>query len=156
MYIVISDLDSTKCDAEYNHLSIYLDSMSQQDVEDEIEEWKEENEVTDWFISEADGLADYFVSDGALNDDLWEWNDNGYDESVNIAAVQLQMESDEVDERYRSTFSSDIEFAQEHYFITMDQTDLSIWPFSHIDWESAAEDLMDDYLECDGHYFYNL
>jgi len=63
-----------------------------------------------------------------------------------------------VEEAYAGEFESDVEFAlrtaEETQFM---ETNKSIqWPYSCIDWEHAARELMYDYFESDGYYFRNL
>ena len=43
------------------------------------------------------------------------------------------------------------ELAEEMGFITSNAK----WPYTCIDWERAARDLMYDYFQVDGHYFHN-
>jgi hypothetical protein len=61
-------------------------------------------------------------------------------------------------EAYSGTFSSDEEFAKHMANDTgaLDDDDDIHWPYTCIDWERAARDLMYDYSEADGYYFRNL
>ena len=53
-------------------------------------------------------------------------------------------------------FSSDEEFAQEMADDCGLMTDGAEWPYTCIDWEQAARELMYDYYKNDGCYFRNL
>ncbi len=63
----------------------------------------------------------------------------------------------EIEEVFLGKFESDEEFAQEHYFQTMNSSkETQSWPYDCIDWKKAARDLMMDYNEQDGYYFMNV
>ena len=61
------------------------------------------------------------------------------------------------EESYQGQYKNDEEFAQEQAeeLYSAELKD-STWPFTCIDWERAAHDLMMDYTEQDGFYFRNL
>ena len=57
------------------------------------------------------------------------------------------------EDAYVGQYRSDIEFAQEMAEqCGMIQRNVS-WPYTCIDWEFAARELMYDYISEDGHYF---
>lgn len=60
-----------------------------------------------------------------------------------------------LDESYVGEYSSDEEFAKEMADQTGAVIDDLAWPNYCIDWERAARELMMDYTEEHGHYFYN-
>lgn len=64
--------------------------------------------------------------------------------------------SDAISDSYYGTYDSDEEFAQQ---IAEDMGDIQEdvkWPYTAIDWELAARDLMYDFCEHDGYYFRNV
>lgn len=64
--------------------------------------------------------------------------------------------AEQVDEAYAGEYSSDEEFAQEMAEQTGAISKEINWPYTCIDWEYAAKELMYDYFEVDGYYFRNL
>ena len=77
----------------------------------------------------------------------------GYNNSLDPA--DLADWKDEAEEAYQGDYHSDAEFA-EQFAEDIGETTGSGWPYSYIDWDSAARDLMMDYFEAGGHYFRNL
>ena len=59
----------------------------------------------------------------------------------------------ECQDRYQGEFKSDKDFAQEYAESCGDIDRQVSWPHSHIDWEAAAAELMQGYIEENGHYF---
>ncbi|KYG76416.1 hypothetical protein AWW68_19410 [Roseivirga spongicola] len=60
---------------------------------------------------------------------------------------------DALEESYQGEYSSDADFAQELAEELGYTNEKVFWPYTHIDWEWAARDLMIDYYESNGHYF---
>ena len=64
--------------------------------------------------------------------------------------------AEEVAEAYQGQYKNDEDFAQDLAenmgYIQLDAN----WPYTCIDWEMAARELMYDYFEVDGYYFRNL
>lgn len=61
----------------------------------------------------------------------------------------------ECQDRYQGSYKSHKDFAQE-YADSAGYTDREVsWPHYYIDWEAAAADLMQGYVEENGHYFSN-
>lgn len=76
-----------------------------------------------------------------------------YDEDVISAGIACDVSISNIDEAYAGSFSSDEEFAQD----MAEQLGLinlnASWPYTCIDWEDAAKEIMYDYSEHNGHYF---
>lgn len=88
-------------------------------------------------------------------DKLEELIENYSEEAVN-ACVSLGIALSDFEEAYQGTYSSDEDFAQElAEQLGEIKKDVS-WPYTCIDWEHAAKELMYDYAEENGHYFRNL
>lgn len=86
--------------------------------------------------------------------------ENRLDEEVNQAYIELvhadYATAEDAEEAYQGQYDSDKDFAQE----MADQLGLIDsnvqWPYTCIDWEHAARELMYDYMEQDGYYFRSL
>lgn len=63
---------------------------------------------------------------------------------------------EETEEAYAGEFDNDEEFAQEMAEQTGMMEEKPSWPYTCIDWEWAARELMYDYFEEDGHYFRSM
>ncbi len=64
--------------------------------------------------------------------------------------------AEDVEEAYCGEFESDEKFAMEQADqLGLIDNDLQ-WPYTCIDWEQAAKELMFDYFESDGFYFRNI
>jgi len=78
------------------------------------------------------------------------------DEEIIVAALECGINPSDIDEAYYGHYRSDEDFAQEMADqIGAISKDVS-WPYTCIDWEYAAKELMYDYSESNGHYFRNL
>lgn len=78
--------------------------------------------------------------------------DDAYDVDALVAFVRIHRISDPDDaelqdyaERYAGYAESDIEFAQQQWEDTRSDEPITEWPYSCIDWEHAARELMYDY-----------
>lgn len=93
---------------------------------------------------------------------------DGADEAAVDAYIALGIDDDDLSnftESYEGKFDSDVEFSQqvaENLGLCSDpscgshDTCTAAWPYTCIDWEWAARELMNDYGEQDGHYFRNI
>lgn len=99
-------------------------------------------------ISEDDIDGDIFNLLSQLDDDEIEMYE-AYRKNVSDGTFR------DAQDAYVGTYQSDEEFAEELAeemgFITSNAK----WPYTCIDWEQAARDLMYDYFQVDGHYFHN-
>lgn len=79
-----------------------------------------------------------------------------YGEDVLRAALACDVALEDVAEAYQGQYSSDQEFAQSMADdLGLINKELS-WPYTCIDWDFAAKELMYDYSEDNGYYFRNL
>lgn len=86
--------------------------------------------------------------------------ENDLSEEINQAYIDNvgseYAEADDVAEAYQGHYGSDEDFAQDlAEELGLIKKDV-VWPYTCIDWEHAAKELMYDYFESDGHYFRNL
>ena len=72
------------------------------------------------------------------------------------AALSLGIDPENIEEAYQGQYSSDKDFAQQLAEDLGDLKDNVSWPYTCIDWEQAAHELMMDYCEEGGYYFRNL
>lgn len=77
-------------------------------------------------------------------------------EDVVNAAIACDVQLEDIAEAYSGHFDSDEDFAQDMAEQLGDIKKDVQWPYTCIDWEKAARELMYDYREEDGHYFRNL
>lgn len=75
-----------------------------------------------------------------------EWVDD-YDHDDIENALEL------CEEAYSGQFNNDEDFARDMAEQTGALKDDNAWPYTCIDWEQAAKELMYDYTEIDGYYF---
>ena len=77
-------------------------------------------------------------------------------EDVVNAALACDVQLEDISEAYQGQFRNDTDFAQEMAEQLGDVKKDVQWPYTCIDWEHAAKELMYDYCEDSGHYFRNL
>ena len=111
----------------------------------------------EWIVADAEGVPGQFVGEYHLDPSYWTYReavDSSYlDETVFIAAAELDIPTEMVDELYQGEYSNDEDFA---YSMAEDLgvlDDGAQWPHSCIDWEHASRELMYDYGSSAGHYF---
>jgi len=77
-------------------------------------------------------------------------------EEVVEAGLRLGISPETIEEAYSGQFSSDEDFAQDMEDQLGSRAADPEWPYTCIDWERAARELMMDYGEEGGYYFRNL
>lgn len=110
-------------------------------------EWK----VTDWGDAEDyENLQDIdLLNEIAEADPSCDWD-------VISAAIDCDIQPEDIDEAYQGSYKDDEDFAEE-MAESCGMIDKSLnWPYTCIDWERAARELMYDYTESEGHYFRNI
>ncbi len=79
-----------------------------------------------------------------------------FDLDIIEAGINCDIPVKDIAEAYSGQYDSDADFAEE----TADQlgymNDSKSWPFTCIDWEQAAKELMYDYCKDNGYYFRNF
>lgn len=78
------------------------------------------------------------------------------DLEVYEAADACDIQFCDISEAYQGKYNSDEDFAQDMAEQCGDLAKKPHWPYTCIDWERAANELMYDYCEDPGHYFRNL
>jgi len=69
------------------------------------------------------------------------------------SGLELDIPLDKIEYAYCGEFSSDEDFAYNMAEETGDLDKDPHWPYTFIDWERAARELMYDYVESNGYYF---
>ena len=86
--------------------------------------------------------------------------ENGLSEQINQAYINIVGEeyatAEDVEEAYSGEFANDKEFAQDMAKQMGSINKDVVWPYTCIDWEYAAKELMYDYTEENGYYFRNI
>lgn len=137
-------LDSLTC-TESDVLEQLQDNIETED------EKAETFEVSDW------GDVPEWAQDWDVLEELMPaYANSSYDLDVFKAAHDLDIQFSDVDEAYSGKFDSDEDFAQDMAEQTGSIDKNLNWPYTCIDWEQAARELMYDYSESDGHYFRNF
>ena len=99
-------------------------------------------------VPENGHVADVREAIDEFNEEIVE----AYADNVGWGNVTL----DAIQEAYSGAYDSDEKFAQDMAEqLGYIQEDVQ-WPYTAIDWERAARDLMYDYFESNGHYFRNI
>lgn len=156
--------DSTEFD--FNVTNEDLDAIK----ETAAEKWNEEHHDPDDEESIEAGVEDMIleVMDWGetpeqvreLTDEFFEFCDefsrSSYGVEVFQAALNCDVQLTDIDEAYSGSFSSDEDFAQNMAEELGSIQRQAQWPYTCIDWEAAAKELMYDYCSDNGHYFRNL
>ena len=80
----------------------------------------------------------------------------GLDIEIVKAALELGIDEENIQEAYNGQYDSDKAFAEDMADQLGSINDNAAWPYTCIDWEWAARELMMDYSEQDGYYFRNM
>ena len=116
-------------------------------------------------ITDFEGFPAAFYDECMDFEPLYEYFERasscGYDLEIVEAFTKLGNYSvedvdkffDALEESYSGEFSSDEDFAEDMAEQCGQIQDNLQWPYTHINWKQAADELMFDYYEQDGHYF---
>jgi antirestriction protein len=111
----------------------------------------------EWIVADAEDVPNQFVGEYFVDAAYWQYREaveSSYlDEAVFMAAVKLDIPAEMVEELYQGEYECDRDFA---YSLAEDlgllQEEVQ-WPYTCVDWDHAARELMYDYGAHDGHYF---
>ena len=126
----------------------HSEDIEPEDVEDIEPEDVEDIEVSNWGdFDEYESLKDLEIIY-----EIFDINPT-YDLDVIDAGVACDISIEDIDEAYTGSYRDNEEFAEEmaESIGAIDRN--AAWPVCYIDWERAANDLMMDYSEENGHYF---
>ena len=110
----------------------------------------------EWIICDYEDIPKQFVGEYDIDSDFWEYLDivegSSLDAGVFEAGLDCGIELENIEEAYSGHFDSDEDMAQE-LAESIGEHAPTNWPYTCIDWEQAARELMYDYNESNGHYF---
>lgn len=145
-------------------LTSEIDVTINTDLDEILNEILEENDITedteDWELS-TELESNQEIHATYLNtSDIFEYaeayENSSYDLNVLNAGIECGIDLDNIDEAYSGKHDSDEDFAENMADELGYMNDAKSWPFTCIDWEQAAKELMYDYSDSYGHYFRNL
>lgn len=150
--------------AKYNDGSLFGEWVDVDDfstIEDFYEycaKLHKDEDDPEFMFQDWEYIPDKFIGESHLSSEFFDYlntvSESGLDADVFEAAMDIDIEPEEVEERYRGQFRSDADFAEDWHDQTA-SSDESVerWPYYYIDWERAAVELMQGFTESDGHYF---
>ena len=113
----------------------------------------------EWIIADYEDIPAQYVGTYALDSDYFEYKKALEESSMTAAAIAAGLSCgigiDDIDAAYRGEYSNDEEFAIDRADEMGVFDDEAAWPYSCINWERAACELMYDYVAKNGHYFSN-
>jgi hypothetical protein len=119
-----------------------FEDITQEDCDFEIH--IDDGDLEDLGISNSDELYEFC--------DIFYSDNNSYEVEVFQAAYECDIPFEDIDEMYQGQWDDDETFVMRLLEDTgMIPSDLP--NFIRIDWETTAENVMDDYVEHRGHYF---
>jgi antirestriction protein len=112
----------------------------------------------EWIVCDTEDVPSEFVGEYDLFVDFFEYADflssTYLDRSVINAGLVCGFSLMQIEEAYQGQYDSDADFAERFAGETGTITDTLNWPFTCINWDWAAAELMHDFTEHDHHYFY--
>lgn len=113
----------------------------------------------EFMMQDFEGFPRSLYSESGNLEAIYEYvdfcRDSYLDQDVIDAGLELDIPLESIEEAYVGSFENDEDFAYDMAEQCGAIEHDAKWPNNHIDWESAARDLMQDYNEQDGHYFSN-
>jgi antirestriction protein len=111
----------------------------------------------EWIVADAEDVPDQYVGEYIMAATYWDYREavesSHLEKSVFQAAAELDIPLEMVEELYQGEYENDEDFA---YTMAEDigllQENVQ-WPYTCIDWQHAARELMYDYGESGSHYF---
>lgn len=149
---------------KFNNGSIagkWLDLNDYEDIETfykACHELHKDEHDPEFMFQDWENIPSSMIWESGLHDDFYDFidevNNSHIDYEVFLSAIEHGINWDSVEQDYRGEADSDEDFAME-YAENTGFCQPGNWPYYHIDWKQAAVDLMHDYTNVDGHYFYN-
>ena len=150
--------------AKYNNGSIsgeWLTLSNYVDAEDFLiacQELHQDEHDPEFMFQDIDGEHFGMITESSIDDDLWELiNTLDDDEAEIYSAYRKNFDGswNACQDAYSGKHDSDEDFAEDMAEQCGDLERSPSWPYTCIDWEWAARELMYDYIEENGHYFRN-
>lgn len=112
----------------------------------------------EWIVCDYEDVPSEFVGEYDLSSDFFDYAgllaESNLDKEVFSAGFACGLALDEIADRYVGSYSSDADFAQQWAEDTGSINTSLGWPYTCINWEWAAHDLMMDHDSFAGHYFF--
>jgi antirestriction protein len=147
-------LDSSICtDSEILEAlqELKKESFEEQSGEDFEGDFEETFEITDWLE-----IPEFLQDLETFSEFIEVFESSSYNIEIFEAAKYLDIPFSDIDEAYSGEFDSDEDFAQNMADDLGYINKNVFWPYTCIDWEHAAKELMYDYAEHNKHYFRNI
>lgn len=111
----------------------------------------------EYMFQDFEGFPKHLYSECGNITAIYEYinfvNDSHLDQDVIDSALELDIPLESIEDAYVGSYDNDEDFAQQWAEDTgAIQSELQ-WPYTYIDWQLAARELMYDYNENNGHYF---
>ncbi len=111
----------------------------------------------EWIVCDYEDIPPVYVSEYDLSSDFFAYSqllaETHLDREVIAAGLACGLDLLEIEEAYQGQYDSDADFAEQFAEDTCAITESPHWPYTCIDWEWAARELMMDYTEDHHHYF---
>lgn len=155
---------------EHNSMTVYIRTRADEDIlgvyEDRDEAYENLKErgigINTVEVLDLDDVYEREAIEIQLEHDDRVQADNSNDPDLYVAyasvngveVTELHEWVGDADEAYFGSFASNAEFAEE--IATRVENISDDWPYNHIDWDAAADDLLEgDYSEENGYFFRN-
>jgi len=143
-----------------------LDNKSEEDHSKELTDWVESVKpinpgypCEEWIVGDYEDIPQEYVSEWSIDPDFFEYmealDSSHLDAEVFQAGVSLGIPFESIEEAYHGQYDSNTELAEEYIESTgmLDGVNSNI--SMYFDYEAYGRDLAMDFIEEDGHYFYN-
>lgn len=144
------DITDSVCTKE-DVLEQVIEAYNEQDDVEPIETLSDDEYEIDW-LDVPEWARDFDI----LSELMPEFSSSSYDIEVFEAAHDCDVPFSDVDDAYNGEYKDDEDFAYETAMSLGAIDKHANWPYTCIDWEQAARELMMDYSEANGHYFRNF
>ncbi len=112
----------------------------------------------EWIVCDSEDVPSQYVGEYDLSTDFFAYSEfmanTSLEQAVIDAGLYLGLDLLQIEDAYKGKYESDSDFAEQHAEDTDAVNDSVAWPYTCIDWDYAARELMNDYSEHDHHYFY--
>lgn len=134
-----------------------LDYSDKSDHYAELEIWLKDNNEEEYIVCDYEDIPRHFVGEWSLDDDFWEYLDfvqsSHLDREIIDAAIAIDIPLEHIEDCYYGEYDCDEDFAYDLAEGTGAIDNKVQWPYTCVDWQLAARDLMNDFNCFDGHYF---
>lgn len=133
------------------------DYISKDDFLEACERIHSDEKDPEFMFQDWENIPDYFISESGIDAEFWEFLEHQGDYEAKCAYIDAfnEWDGDNFDDRYRGEYESDVEFAEEFAEETCMLEGVPENLRCYFDYEAFARDLMMDFTEFNGHYFWN-